>query len=71
MNQLEKIQTFRCPECESDRVTLKQEQMFMANTSEHYCYSVKTQDSDAKSRCLDCDWRGTRDDLHKLDIEQG
>lgn len=53
----------KCPECGGENVTLTHEQMFMANTGEHYCHSVKTQDSDSKSKCLDCQWEGTRADL--------
>lgn len=52
-----------CPECGSDKVTLTAEQMWMANTMEHYCHSVKPHDGDAKSSCLDCDWRGQHQDL--------
>lgn len=52
-----------CPECDSDEVTLTFEQMFMANTGEHYCHSVKTQDSNSKATCLVCGWRGTHDQL--------
>lgn len=49
-----------CPECGSDQVVVTAEQMFMANTGEHYCHSVKTQDDDAKGTCLDCRWVGHR-----------
>lgn len=52
--------TLKCPECGSDQVTVTAEQSFMANTGEHYCHSVKTHDSDAKARCLDCQWEGQR-----------
>lgn len=55
--------TLTCPDCGSDRVALTAEQMFMANTGEHYCHSVKTQDSNAKATCLDCRWEGRRDQL--------
>ena len=48
----------KCPECESDRVTLTSEQTWMANTGEYFCESVKTQDSDSRSTCLDCWWEG-------------
>ena len=53
----------RCPECGSDKVTVTAEQAFMVNTGEHYCHSVKTQDSDAKARCLACGWVGEHKDL--------
>lgn len=55
--------TYQCPECGSDQVTLTHEQSFMANTLEHYCHSVKAQDPNSKSRCLDCDWAGRHDQL--------
>lgn len=52
-----------CPECGSEEVTVTAEQMFMTNTGDHYCHSIKTQDGDAKASCLECQWRGTRQDL--------
>ena len=52
-----------CPECHSEEVALTAEQKFMANTGEHYCHSVKTQDSDAKATCLACRWEGRHDQL--------
>jgi transcription elongation factor Elf1 len=55
--------TLNCPECGSERVVVTAEQMFMVNTGEHYCHSVKTQDGDAKALCLDCRWEGFRDEL--------
>lgn len=57
------MSTLKCPECGSEEVTLTAEQMFMANTLEHYCHSVKTQDSDAKADCLECRWEGERRQL--------
>lgn len=57
MNMLE------CPECHSDEVTLTFEQMFMANTGEHYCHSVKTQDANSKAYCIVCGWRGRHYEL--------
>ena len=54
-----------CPECGGEEVTLTHEQMFMANTLEHYCHSVKTQDPDAKATCLECRWIGRHDELEK------
>ena len=53
----------RCPECDSDNVALTAEQMFMANTHDHYCHSVKIHDDNAKATCLDCRWIGERKDL--------
>jgi len=55
-----------CPECGSDRVTVAHVQKFMANTGEHWCHSVKTQDSDSESGCLDCGWNGMRQDLQEV-----
>ena len=52
-----------CPECDSENVAVTAEQMFMVNTDDHYCHSVKTQDSDAKATCLDCGRVGRRDQL--------
>lgn len=52
-----------CPACGSEKVAVTAEQMFMANTGEHYCHSVKTQDGDAKATCLACRWEGQRQDL--------
>lgn len=49
-----------CPECDSKEVAVTAEQMFMANTGDHYCHSVKTHDSDCKATCLDCRWEGER-----------
>lgn len=55
--------TLICPECGSDRVTVAAIQKFMANTGEHWCHSVKTQDSDSPAGCLDCNWAGERQQL--------
>ena len=52
-----------CPNCDSQQVAITAEQMFMVNTGDHYCHSVKTQDGDAKATCLDCQWEGQRQDL--------
>ena len=52
-----------CPECGSPEVTVTAEQMFMVNTGDHYCHSVKTQDSNAQATCLECRWAGQRDQL--------
>ena len=49
-----------CPYCKSDEVAVTAEQMFMVNSGEHYCHSVKTQDDNAKATCLSCDWIGRR-----------
>lgn len=55
-----------CPKCGSTEVAVTAEQMFMANTGEHYCHSVKTQDHNAKACCLDCRWEGWR--VHLMEI---
>ena len=52
-----------CPECGSDNVTTEHHQMFMVNTGDHYCHSMKTQDPDSPAKCLECDWIGERKDL--------
>jgi hypothetical protein len=62
--------SLQCPDCNSDRVTLAHIQTFMANTLEHYCHSVKVQDSDSPSRCLECDWRGQHDQLQNYGNEE-
>lgn len=52
-----------CPECGSDQIAVTAEQMFMVNSGDHYCHSVKTQDGNAKADCLDCEWTGERHQL--------
>ena len=56
-------QLLRCPECESDDVTVSYVEMIMVNTGEHYCHSVKPQDPDSEATCLCCEWRGGRGQL--------
>lgn len=56
-------EAFTCPECGSGYVAVTAEQMFMVNTGEHYCHSVKSHDNDAKATCLECRWTGERKDL--------
>ena len=58
-----------CPECASSLVVVTAEQMFDANTGDHYCHSVKTQDPDAKAKCRICQWTGRRDELQDADKE--
>jgi transcription elongation factor Elf1 len=53
-----------CPKCNSDWIAVTAEQMWLVNTNEHWCHSVKTQDSDAKATCLDCAWVGQRQQLN-------
>lgn len=52
-----------CPECSSPEVAATAEEMWLVNTGEHYCHSVKDYDSDAKAECLQCEWSGRRKDL--------
>ena len=52
-----------CPSCNSDEVAVTEETMWMANTMEHWCNSVKAHDSDAKATCLKCRWEGERHQL--------
>jgi len=56
-------QELRCPSCGSNRVTVAEETMFMVNTMEHWCHSVKAHDADAKADCLACRWQGIRAQL--------
>jgi len=57
--------TYHCPECGSDQVTTEHHQMFMVNTGEHYCHSMKTQDADSPATCLSCPWMGVRNQLEE------
>ena len=54
-----------CPECKSEAVATAHEQLFMVNTGEHYCHSVKTYDDNSRAVCLDCDWEGRRYELEE------
>ncbi len=49
-----------CPKCGSTEVAVTAEEMFMVNTGDHYCHSVKTHDHNAKADCLGCRWEGQR-----------
>ena len=60
---------FTCPECGSERVTVEERTMFMANTLDHWRHRVKAHDSDAVADCLDCDWQGVRHHLAKPEQE--
>jgi len=57
-----------CPECGSQKVVVIEETMFMVNTGDHYCCSVKAHDSDATAKCLDCNWTGKHHQLDKLTV---
>jgi hypothetical protein len=52
-----------CPECGSHEITVETRTLFMVNTGEHFCHSVKTQDANARCNCLFCDWEGQRHNL--------
>ena len=52
--------TLHCPNCDSENVAVTEETMWMVNTMEIYCHSVKAHDSDAKATCLGCRWEGER-----------
>lgn len=54
---------YKCPECDSEQVTLAHTQIFMANDLKHLCYTGKVQDNDSFSTCLDCVWNGYHDQL--------
>ena len=54
---------FTCPNCGSDKVTLTEVRRVMANTLEHWCFSVKPHDKESSALCVDCWWEGTRADL--------
>ena len=56
-----------CPECGSEEVTSEYHQMFMVNSGEHYCHSMKTHDSDSPSSCLACGWGGKLWELVEVD----
>lgn len=58
------METLTCPDCDSKNVTLAVVQKLMANTGEHYCYTTKMHDPYAQADCLDCGWKGERDDLN-------
>ena len=56
-------ETLTCPTGGSENVATAAEQMFMVNTGEHYCHSVKSYDANARALCLACRWEGVRQDL--------
>lgn len=61
--EIEMDEKFTCPACGSDKVAVTEETKYMVNTLEHYCYSFKAHDEDAKVNCLYCEWEGKRKDL--------
>ena len=62
--------TYTCPECGSDRVATEHHQMFMVNTGEHYCHTVKPQDAASPAACLACRWEGERRDLKEANHDR-
>lgn len=52
--------TLHCPNCDSENVAVTEETMWMVNTMEHCCHSVKAHDFDAKVTCIACRWEGER-----------
>tara|TARA_R110000796_G_scaffold247623_1_gene373444 strand:+ start:166 stop:474 length:309 start_codon:yes stop_codon:yes gene_type:complete len=52
-----------CPDCGSEKVTLREERLLMANTLEYWRYNVKASDATARSSCLTCGWRGLHAEL--------
>ena len=63
-----KTEYFECPECSSTELTVSEEQMFMLNTLDHYCHSIKAGDYNAKVNCLHCGWSGQRFELTDEDL---
>ena len=54
-----------CPKCGSKKVGVTEEHMFMVNTGDLHCYSVKAHDDIAKVTCLECWWEGERIQLEE------
>ncbi len=61
---------YRCPECESLEVATENHQMYMVNTGEFYCHSMKDHDLDSPATCLDCRWEGQKHQLIKIGDEE-
>jgi predicted RNA-binding Zn-ribbon protein involved in translation (DUF1610 family) len=59
--------TYTCPDCGSDRVTTEHHQMFMVNTGEPWCHSMKAHDADSPAKCIGCGWIGERQQLVEID----
>ena len=62
-----KKEILRCPECNSSKVVTTTEQLWMINTGDFYCHSVKAHDSNSKAKCLDCEWNGLRHQLVEVE----
>ena len=54
-----------CPDCGSDNVVSYELAAWYVNTNDLWCHSVKPYDSDAKAKCLKCDWEGVYQDLQE------
>jgi len=54
---------YKCPECCSEELLVREVTSYYLNTGGFFCHSVKTQDSDAGIQCMECDWKGTRNDV--------
>ena len=53
-----------CPACgETEQLTTTFSQMWLVNSGDHYCTSMKTHDADSPAACLECGWKGERKDL--------
>lgn len=59
-------ETLVCPACRSEKVATTDVQLFMVNTGEHYCHSVKAHDGNSRAVCLVCEWEGRRVNLTAL-----
>lgn len=57
---MSKDKKYRCPNCNSENLIVREETSFKMNTMEFYCHSKKAHDSDANVTCIDCWWEGTR-----------
>jgi hypothetical protein len=53
----------RCPQCNSDMVTVEWITEYMVNSGDHYCHIMKTHDPDTRAHCLSCGWNGYRMNL--------
>lgn len=61
----DKNETLCCPDCGTENVIVYEKHAVMANSFEHYCFSVKAHDANAEAECLNCDWTGERHQLKK------
>jgi len=63
------VTELHCPECGSKDVFSTHEQAFMINTGDHYGHMTNDYDSNSKSGCIVCGWRGERSHLVSNTIE--